>query len=156
MARRRGLPPRVSLRWAHRTLDLIDAGRLPGARPARTGRTPGSGPARLVRADRHMPELLLQEGWTLAEAAARHRLAPLSELGPHRGGRLAVTLLECLKHGFNATDAAEALCVHPQTVRYRLAQLHDLFDYDIEDPAIRLELMLLLPVWLSEAGEERD
>ncbi len=131
----------VSLHWAHRTLDLLAAGRL-----GRTG--PG-----LVHADRHMPDLLLQEGWTLAEAAARRRLAPLTELGAHRGSRLAVTLLECLKHGFNATDAAEALCVHPQTVRYRLAQLHELFDYDIEDPAIRLELMLLLPVWLRDNAD---
>ncbi|WP_396445045.1 PucR family transcriptional regulator [Actinomadura sp.] len=131
----------VSLHWAHRTLDLLAARRL-----GRTG--PG-----LVHADRHMPDLLLQEGWTLAEAAARRRLAPLTELGAHRGSRLAVTLLECLKHGFNATDAAEALCVHPQTVRYRLAQLHELFDYDIEDPAIRLELMLLLPVWLRDNAD---
>jgi DNA-binding PucR family transcriptional regulator len=97
-----------------------------------------------------VPDLLLQEGWTLAEAAARRRLAPLTALGPHRGARLAMTLLECLRHGFNATDAAEALCVHPQTVRYRLAQLHEIFDYDIEDPAIRLELTLLLPVWLRD------
>ncbi len=131
----------VSLHWAHRTLDLLAAGRL-----GRTG--PG-----LVHADRHLPELLLQEGWTLAEAAARRRLAPLTALGAHRGSRLAATLLECLKHGFNATDAAEALCVHPQTVRYRLAQLHELFDYDIEDPAIRLELMLLLPVWLRDNAD---
>jgi hypothetical protein len=162
----------VSLHWAHRTLDLMAAGRLGGAAnpagaqdlpaDAAPGRDRPGGPkrrtgapatGRLVRADRHLPELLLQEGWSLAEATARRRLAPLTELGPHRGGRLAMTLLECLKHGFNATDAAEALCVHPQTVRYRLAQLHDLFDYDIEDPALRLELMLLLPVWLRDAAD---
>ncbi|MEV4678241.1 helix-turn-helix domain-containing protein [Actinomadura sp. NPDC049382] len=135
----------VSLHWAHRTLDLMADGRLAPA-----------GAGTLVHADRHVPGLLLQEGWTLAEAAARRRLAPLAAVGAHRGARLAATLLECLKHGFNATDAAEALCVHPQTVRYRLAQLHELFDYDIEDPAIRLELMLLLPVWLRDnpGGEQ--
>ncbi|MDL4819356.1 helix-turn-helix domain-containing protein [Actinomadura opuntiae] len=151
----------VSLHWAHRTLDLMAAGRLGGAenpagspdRPSGRHKRGGAAAGRLVRADRHLPELLLQEGWTLAEATARRRLAPLTELGPHRGGRLAMTMLECLKHGFNATDAAEALCVHPQTVRYRLAQLHDLFDYDIEDPALRLELMLLLPVWLRDAAD---
>ncbi|MEV0663487.1 PucR family transcriptional regulator [Actinomadura luteofluorescens] len=132
----------ISLHWAHRTLDSMAAGRL--ARQA---------PGTLVHADRYVPDLLLEEGWTLAEAAARRRLAPLTALGPHRGGRLAATMLECLRHGFNATDAAEALCVHPQTVRYRLAQLHELFDYDIEDPAIRLELMLLLPVWLRDGAD---
>ncbi|MGP4024303.1 helix-turn-helix domain-containing protein [Actinomadura sp. 3N407] len=146
----------VSLHWAHRTLDLMAAGRLgraPAADPGANGKA--RRPGLLVHADRHVPDLLLQEGWTLAEAAARRRLAPLTALGPHRGGRLAATMLECLRHGFNATDAAEALRVHPQTVRYRLAQLHEIFDYDIEDPALRLELMLLLPVWLREAGEER-
>ncbi|WP_433473540.1 PucR family transcriptional regulator [Spirillospora sp. CA-142024] len=132
----------ISLRWAHRTLDLMAAGRLTR-----------DGPGTLVHADRYVPDLLLQEGRTLAEAAARRRLAPLGALGPHRGARLAATMLECLKHGFNATDAAETLCVHPQTVRYRLAQLHEIFDYDIEDPAIRLELMLLLPVWLRDNAD---
>jgi hypothetical protein len=136
----------VSLHWAHRTLDLMADGRDLVA----DGKPSPPGPGKLVHADRHVPGLLLQEGRTLAEAAARRRLAPLAAVGPHRGARLAATLLECLKHGFNATDAAEALCVHPQTVRYRLAQLHELFDYDFEDPAVRLELMLLLPVWLRD------
>ncbi|TQM67975.1 PucR-like helix-turn-helix protein [Actinomadura hallensis] len=140
----------VSLHWAHRTLELMAAGRLDGLRG-----DGGARPGGLVHADRYVPDLLLQEGWTLAEAAARRRLAPLTALGPHRGRRLAVTLLALLRHGFNATDAAEALRVHPQTVRYRLAQLHEIFDYDIEDPALRLELMLLLPVWLEDAGKER-
>ncbi|MEV5826349.1 helix-turn-helix domain-containing protein [Spirillospora sp. NPDC052242] len=132
----------VSLHWAHRTLDL-----LPDCPKTRDGG--------LLHADRHLPELLLQEGRTLAEAAARRRLAPLADAGPHRGARLARTLLECLKHGFNATDAADALRVHPQTVRYRMAQLHEMFDFDIEDPELRLELMLLLPVWLLGADGER-
>ncbi|MFD0905225.1 PucR family transcriptional regulator [Actinomadura sediminis] len=131
----------VSLHWAHRTLDLV-----PACPKARDGG--------LLHADRHLPELLLQEGRTLAEAAARRRLAPLADAGPHRGARLARTLLECLKHGFNATDAADALQVHPQTVRYRMAQLHEMFDFDIEDPELRLELMLLLPVWLLDADGE--
>ncbi|GAA0561948.1 helix-turn-helix domain-containing protein [Actinomadura livida] len=143
----------VSLHWAHRALDLMAAGRL-GHAPGRKAAKGRPRPGVLVHADRHLPDLLLQEGWTLAEAAARRRLAPLTALGPHRGGRLALTLLELLRHGFNATDAAEALCVHPQTVRYRLAQLHEVFDHDIEDPALRLELMLLLPVWLRDAGQE--
>ncbi|WP_243723420.1 helix-turn-helix domain-containing protein [Actinomadura sp. 7K507] len=143
----------VSLHWAHRTLDLMVAGRL-GQAPAPAANGDARRTGALVHADRHMPDLLLQEGWTLAEAAVRRRLAPLTALGRQRGGRLAATMLECLRHGFNATDAAEALSVHPQTVRYRLARLHELFDYDIEDPALRLELMLLLPVWIRDTGQE--
>ncbi|MBO2465929.1 helix-turn-helix domain-containing protein, partial [Actinomadura violacea] len=102
----------------------------------------------LVRADAHLPELLLQEGGSLAALVAARRLAPLEAAGARQGVRLAETLLECMKHGFNATGAAEVLCVHPQTVRYRLAQLHEMFDFDIEDPELRLEMMLLLSTWI--------
>ncbi|KAB2353273.1 helix-turn-helix domain-containing protein, partial [Actinomadura montaniterrae] len=102
----------------------------------------------LVRADEHLPELLLQEGASLAALVAARRLAPLEAAGQRQGVRLAETLLECMKHGFNATGAAEVLCVHPQTVRYRLAQLHEMFDFDIEDPDLRLEMMLLLSTWI--------
>ncbi|NEA26732.1 helix-turn-helix domain-containing protein, partial [Actinomadura bangladeshensis] len=106
----------------------------------------------LVRAEEHLPSLLLREGGTLAALVAARRLAPLDEAGTRQGVRLAVTLLECMKHGFNATGAAEVLCVHPQTVRYRLGQLHEMFDFDIEDPEIRLEMMLLLHTWIQRRG----
>lgn len=128
-----------SLLWARRALDLAPA--APVRRGARRGGV-------LVRAEEHLPDLLLREGGTLAAIVAARRLAPLEEAGPRQGLRLAVTLLECMKHGFNATGAAEALCVHPQTVRYRLAQLHAMFESDIEDPEIRLEMMLLLQTWI--------
>lgn len=37
---------------------------------------------------------------------------------------------------------AAALHVHPQTVRYRLAQLRDIFGEALDDPATRFELSL--------------
>ncbi|WP_243718814.1 helix-turn-helix domain-containing protein [Actinomadura sp. 7K534] len=146
----------TSLLWARRALELAPA--VPGRGRAGGGpgnRTGGRGARRggvLVRAEEHLPELLLREGGTLAEIVAGRRLAPLEEAGPRQGLRLAVTLLECMKHGFNATGAADVLCVHPQTVRYRLAQLHGMFGFDIEDPAIRLEMMLLLHTWIERHG----
>jgi PucR C-terminal helix-turn-helix domain len=148
---------RTSLQWARRALDL---GLAPAApRRGRTGNGAAGGKANgagrgsrraglLVRADEHLPELLLQEGASLAALVAARRLAPLEAAGLRQGVRLAETLLECMKHGFNATGAAEVLCVHPQTVRYRLAQLHEMFDFDIEDPDLRLEMMLLLSTWI--------
>ncbi|MEU8799823.1 helix-turn-helix domain-containing protein [Spirillospora sp. NPDC048819] len=154
----------TSLLWARRALDLAPAAPVPGrsgnGSAGRAGvrpgaRTAGRGVRRggvLVRAEEHLPELLLREGGTLAAIVASRRLAPLDEAGPRQGLRLAVTLLECMKHGFNATGAAEVLCVHPQTVRYRLAQLHGMFGFDIEDPAIRLEMMLLLHTWIERHG----
>ncbi|MFD0688563.1 helix-turn-helix domain-containing protein [Actinomadura fibrosa] len=149
----------TSLLWARRALDLApDApprGRGGGRAGSRTGGRGGRGARRgghLVRAEEHLPGLLLREGGTLAALVAARRLAPLDAAGPRQGLRLAVTLLECMKHGFNATGAAEVLCVHPQTVRYRLAQLHEMFDFDIEDPEIRLEMMLLLHTWIQRRG----
>jgi DNA-binding PucR family transcriptional regulator len=43
---------------------------------------------------------------------------------------------------------AAELHVHPQTVRYRLARLHELFGPALEDPATRARLMLAL-AWRS-------
>ena len=39
---------------------------------------------------------------------------------------------------------AAALDVHPQTVRYRVRQLRDLFGERLEDPEARFELALAL------------
>ncbi len=39
---------------------------------------------------------------------------------------------------------AEALHVHPQTVRYRLAQLRELFGPALDSPAARFGLLLAL------------
>ncbi|MFB4307567.1 PucR family transcriptional regulator [Actinomadura sp. GTD37] len=139
----------TSLLWARRALDLAPAAARRPARPAPSGGRAGRRGGVLVRAEEHLPSLLLREGGTLAAIVASRRLAPLDEAGARQGLRLAVTLLECMKHGFNATGAAEVLCVHPQTVRYRLAQLHEMFDFDIEDPEIRLEMMLLLHTWIQ-------
>lgn len=96
--------------------------------------------------------LSLREGGSLTAIVAARRPAPLEQAGPRQGLRLAVTPLECMKHGFNATGAAEVLRVRPQTVRHRPAQLHDMFGSGIEDPAIRLEMMLLLHTWIERHG----
>ncbi|MDX6703089.1 MAG: hypothetical protein QOF26_3315, partial [Baekduia sp.] len=47
---------------------------------------------------------------------------------------------------------AERLGVHPQTVRYRMAQLRDLFGERLDDPEARFELALALRVWRDEAA----
>ena len=44
-----------------------------------------------------------------------------------------------------------ALHVHPQTVRYRLAQLRELFGDELEDPHARFELSLALRAREGEA-----
>jgi DNA-binding PucR family transcriptional regulator len=72
-------------------------------------------------------------------------------LGPGGGARLparppaarapmAATLRAYLDHRGNAPAMAEALHVHPQTVRYRLRRLRELFGDALEDPEARFEL----------------
>ena len=41
-------------------------------------------------------------------------------------------------------EVAAALHVHPQTVRYRVAQLRELFGEALDDPGSRYELLLVL------------
>jgi DNA-binding PucR family transcriptional regulator len=80
-------------------------------------------------------------------------LEPLLEVRPRHRERLARTLLACLQNGFNATEVAARLHVHPQTVRYRLHQLEELFGEQLYDPGVRLEFEIVLHVWIAVAGE---
>jgi hypothetical protein len=67
-------------------------------------------------------------------------LAPLDSLTPAARDRMTETLRAYLDHRGNAPAMAEALHVHPQTVRYRLKKLRDLFGESLEDPEARFEL----------------
>jgi hypothetical protein len=99
----------------------------------------------LVVADEHLPALLLHGGdRSLAADLAAGALAPLDELRPGARGRLRATLRAWLDHPGQVTRVAGELHVHPQTVRYRVAQLRELFGDRLEDPDARFELALAL------------
>ena len=70
------------------------------------------------------------------------RLAPLARLRPGQRDRIAETLLAWLQLGENAAEVAQRLHVHPQTVRYRMRQIHELFGDQLRDPDRRFELQL--------------
>lgn len=72
-----------------------------------------------------------------------HRLlAPL--LNHDRSDELLHTLEVVLRHQFSPQKSAEALFVHPNTVKYRLNQLRDLIDNDLNETQHILELQLAL------------
>ena len=71
-------------------------------------------------------------------------LAPLAGCGPAHGRRLAETLLAWLETRGGAPEVAARLGVHPQTVRYRLRQIRELWGDGIDDPDRRFELELVL------------
>lgn len=100
--------------------------------------------ARVVRWEDHLPTLLLTHDTTLVTAMARSHLAPLGRLREQQRERMAETLLAWLETGRNANEAAERLHVHPQTVRYRVRRLTELFGSCLRDPVRRFELELVL------------
>ncbi|MEU3727550.1 helix-turn-helix domain-containing protein [Streptomyces sp. NPDC031705] len=117
-----------SLRWALRLLTLT---------PTRGGMD------RAVFVDDHLSTLLLLQDEPLAHALAARWLRPLADLTPRQSERLEVTLLAWLEGG-GAPEAAKALSVHPQTVRYRMRQLEKLFGPGLRDPRTRFELEMAL------------
>ncbi|MCM2416040.1 helix-turn-helix domain-containing protein [Streptomyces sp. RKAG290] len=119
-----------SLRWALDALEL-----------SRRGVLPGSG---VVRCADHLATLLLFRDEALVDAIARRHLRPLEAIRAPQRERLAETLLCWLQCGHNASEVAGRLAVHPQTVRYRLRQLDEVFGDRLHDPAAQFEMQLAL------------
>ena len=99
--------------------------------------------AGLVRAEDHLTTLLIERDPSLLSELAERRLAPLTETTPAARARLLETLEAWLEHHGSVPEVARAIHVHPQTVRYRLNQLRNLFGDDLDDPAARFELMVV-------------
>jgi DNA-binding PucR family transcriptional regulator len=68
----------------------------------------------------------------------------LRGLRPGQADRLALTLLAWMESADDANAAARRLHVHPQTIRYRLRQVSDLFGDALGDPDTRFQLLLAL------------
>jgi sugar diacid utilization regulator len=108
-----------------------------------SGRLPADG---LLIAEEHLATLLLTADRALAAELAARRLAPLDDLGDAQRERLRATLHAWLDRPGQVQAVAATLGVHPQTVRYRLAKLRELFGERLEDPEARFELALALRV----------
>jgi hypothetical protein len=98
----------------------------------------------VIRCDEHMSTLLIFSDEELACALGAARLRPLDRLRPAQAARLAETLLTWLQHGGNANEVAALMHVHPQTVRYRLRQINELFGSELHDADRRFELEIAL------------
>ncbi|HET7194168.1 MAG TPA: helix-turn-helix domain-containing protein [Nocardioides sp.] len=89
--------------------------------------------------------VLTADGEALADLRER-ALAPLEDLRPASAEKLAATLRSWLLHQGRREDVAAELFVHPQTVRYRMGQLRELFGDRLDDPAAVLELTIALAI----------
>ena len=87
----------------------------------------------VVRADRE----------ALADLRARV-LAPIRHLRPRTQEKLVETLRAWLLHQGRRDMIAGALFVHPQTVRYRLGQLQELYGDTLRDPNTIMEMTIAL------------
>jgi PucR C-terminal helix-turn-helix domain len=99
-----------------------------------------------VDTESRLADLVLRadEG-ALADLRAR-ALAPLADLGESAREKLTETLRSWLLHHGRREAIAAELFVHPQTVRYRMGQLRELYGKRLEDPRTVLELTLALGV----------
>lgn len=120
-----------SIQWARKTLCLVRRGVI----EAENG---------VIRSVEHMSTLILFQDEGLITSLADLRLAPLAHLRASQQDRLAETLLAWLQSGRNANEVAMRLHVHPQTVRYRLRQLEELFGDQLLDPDLRFDLEIVL------------
>ena len=71
-------------------------------------------------------------------------LAPLAALRPATAEKLTDTLRSWLLHQGRREEVAAELFVHPQTVRYRMGQLRELYGERLDDPEVVLALVVAL------------
>ncbi|WP_405613017.1 PucR family transcriptional regulator [Streptomyces sp. NBC_00076] len=119
-----------SLRWAEAAVRLMERRLLPAGE--------------VLYCTEYTEALVLLQPEELLDDLALRCLAPLTHCGPTHGRRLAETLLAWLETRGGAPEVAARLGVHPQTVRYRLRQIRELWGPEIDDPDRRFELELVL------------
>ncbi|HEX3922788.1 MAG TPA: helix-turn-helix domain-containing protein [Streptosporangiaceae bacterium] len=118
-----------SMRWAREALTLAEQGAF--------------GDYSIIHCDDHLTDMVLRRGGDLLDRLEARRLAPLRQMAPGRQDMLAETLLAWLETG-KSSSVASRLFIHPQTARYRLHKLQDLFGEQLENPEARFELALVL------------
>jgi len=121
--------------WAEVARSLRRAVRLADRRGVRGG---------VVQADDHLAELVLSADPESLESLRARALAPLDGLRGDTADRLAETLRSWLLHQGRREDVAADLHVHPQTVRYRMTQLREIYGPALADPDRVLELVVAL------------
>ncbi|WP_418961113.1 helix-turn-helix domain-containing protein [Streptomyces tritici] len=120
----------ASLRWAETAVRLVEDGLLPRGE--------------VQHCAERTEELVLLPSRELIDAAAPRCLTPLQGVGPTQARRLAATLLAWLETSGGAPEVAHRLGIHPQTARYRIRQIRELWGETLDDPDRRFELLLVL------------
>lgn len=117
---------RDSLRWARQALPLADEDRP------------------VVLCADHLSTLLLLGDEPLLRELVARALGPLDGLTAKQRRRMLDTLTAWVRTRGSAPEIASSLAVHPQTVRYRLRQLEELFGERLHDPDALFDLGIAL------------
>jgi hypothetical protein len=110
---------------AARVLRLREHGRIAPERSDGWGR---------LDCDDHLVALALTADEEVVDDLRAQVLQPMAQLRPSAADKLTETLRAWLLHQGRREDMARMLFVHPQTVRYRMGQLRDLYGERLEDP----------------------
>jgi hypothetical protein len=135
-----GLGPTLPLAEAARSWRWAEL----AARIANTGE--------VVEAEERLSDLVLEASPDMVAALQDRALRPLQAETDSSRARLERTLLAWLRHRGAQAAVASELGVHPQTVRYRMKRLRELFGTQLEEPDTRfaLELALRADVWAKK------
>jgi hypothetical protein len=101
--------------------------------------------------EEHLAELVLSADPAAYDDLRARVLAPLDKLRDSSAEKLTETLRSWLLHHGRRDAVAAELFVHPQTVRYRMGQLREVFGDRLEDPHAILELTIALGL-VDQAG----
>ncbi len=130
---------------------LADRGALAGpARPWLEARTSYDRALRARAAgieldtEAHLVGLVLDADPAARADLREQLLAPLADLRPATAEKLTETLRSWLLHQGRREEVAAELFVHPQTVRYRMGQLRELYGERLDDPEVVLALVVAL------------
>jgi hypothetical protein len=96
--------------------------------------------------ERHLTELILTADPDALKDLRTQVLEPLSALRPAAAEKLAETLRVWLLHQGRREGMAAAMFVHPQTVRYRMGQLRELYGDRLDDPEMVLAASVALGI----------
>jgi sugar diacid utilization regulator len=140
----RSLGEREAVVGPARPWEEVDRSYARALRAVQLGLT-GEGPEPLDTEGRLADLVLRADESALADLRAQ-ALAPLADLGEGAREKLTETLRSWLLHHGRREAVAAELFVHPQTVRYRMGQLRELYGKRLEDPRTILMLTLALGV----------
>ncbi len=129
----------------------VRASYLRAQRAVRLGLQPvGNAP---LDTEQRLADLVLLSDVEALDDLRAQVLAPLDGLRPGPRAKLVETLRSWLLHHGRREEIAADLFVHPQTVRYRMSQLRELYGSRLEDPTTVLELTIALGAPREAGGE---